>query len=410
MKRNNLSISLFFKSLSDVVMFFFTRIYHIRANIPDEIKNAKEAYLLLANHVGFWDPFVIGYFLRKKPHFVASDAVMKDPVKRFFLTGFKIIPKKKNERDSQVIRNILEHLQNNEAVALFPEATRTWTGETLYIDESIGKLLKLAKVKVITAKTSGMFLFNPRWAYKIRKSGVLIDFEEIATRETIKSLDYIALTDIIRKKLYHNEWDYQKQHHIKIYSNKRAEYLNHTLFFCGNCKSIDGYLAKENVMHCRHCGEKILVDSYGFLQYQSIKTNIADAFKLQTNYFKAYIEDKIKSKCEESFFVEQNMLVYKSENTPNFEFIGKANLHFYADFIEISYHDGKSEVWNFSEIKTLNPQLKERIEMNTNNFSYRFIGEQNGVSGIKWEMAINIVWKFMGEEYKLSTYLKNIIL
>ncbi|MCK5535759.1 MAG: 1-acyl-sn-glycerol-3-phosphate acyltransferase, partial [Bacteroidales bacterium] len=214
-----------FQLLAKIFLFFFTKRFKITADISDEIKNIDEPYILLSNHVGFWDPFVVSNFIKKYPHFVSSDAVMKDPIKRFFLERYKIIPKRKNMRDTQVIRTLLEYIKNGEAVALFPEATRTWTGNTLHIDDSIGKLIKLLNVPVITVKMQGMFLFNPRWAYSTRNAAVNIVYKLMADKEKLSRLSSQEITVLLKADLEHSESEYQKNAQVKIRSNKRAEYL-----------------------------------------------------------------------------------------------------------------------------------------------------------------------------------------
>ena len=40
-----------------------------------------------------------------------------------------------------------------------------------------------------------------------------------------------------------------------------------------------------------------------------------------------------------------------------------------------------------------------------NNESYRLFGGRPGVSALKWEVAVNAIWKKLGQEIKLSPYI-----
>lgn len=402
-----------FQLLAKIFLFFFTKRFKITADISDEIKNIDEPYILLSNHVGFWDPFVVSNFIKKYPHFVSSDAVMKDPIKRFFLERYKIIPKRKNMRDTQVIRTLLEYIKNGEAVALFPEATRTWTGNTLHIDDSIGKLIKLLNVPVITVKMQGMFLFNPRWAYSTRNAAVNIVYKLMADKEKLSRLSSQEITVLLKADLEHSESEYQKNAQVKIRSNKRAEYLNHVLFYCPNCKSFHGFEAKKNTITCKKCNFKITVDKYNILHAMNDKTlpynNIEDAFRFQSQIFTNHIRKQIADKNKQAIFSENDMLIYQSINDSDFKLLGKATLSFYLDKINILFNNQSEKNINLNEILTLDPQLKERIELNTAYEMYRFIGEKPGISGIKWEIATNVVWQNTNQAFKQSSYFKNIL-
>lgn len=404
-------VSIFFRILSIVLMFFFTKIFRIKANISSEIRKLRGPYLLLVNHVGFWDPFVTSYFLNKKPHFVSSDAVLKDPVKRFFLIGFGVIPKKKNVKDTQVIRTMAEYINAGEAVGLFPEGSRTWYGETMGVDDSIGKLAKLLGVPVVTARLKGMFLFNPRWAYKIRKTKVEIDFEIIADKETIKTTSSKDLANNIRKGIYQNEMQWQKTKKHKIHFNRRAEYLNHVLFACPDCGSFVGFKAIQNKMACVNCDFSFEVDVYNFFKLnKDLKiaySDIAEAFDWQKKTFHSFITEKYNENSEEFLFQDKNVLIYEENSKAEFDFLGKAIIKFYTNRIEVEFEKGEKKVFLLSDIATLNPQFHERIEIFYKDKAYRWVGEEKGMAGVKWEMACNTIWQLTKQEYKISSYFKS---
>ena len=98
--------------------------------MPKEVKELKAPYLVLSNHVGFWDPFIAGHFLPPFTHFVASDATFRNKIIRFLLTRLGTIPKKKNMRDTKVIRDIISVIRQGENVGIFPEAVRNWAGSS----------------------------------------------------------------------------------------------------------------------------------------------------------------------------------------------------------------------------------------------------------------------------------------
>lgn len=405
--KNNYKISYGFYLLYKIIFWPFVRIYNIRAELTESVRNIRGPYLVLSNHIGFWDPFLVGYFLKKKPHFISSDAVMRDPVKGFFIKGFGAIPKKKNIRDTKVIRDMADYIAAGEAIGLFPEATRTWTGSTLYIDPSIAKLVKLLKVPVVSARMKGMFLFNPRWSYKVRKGRVVIDYDVIIPAGEIQHLDTEEIYERIKKALRHNETEYQRTEKIRIQSNRRAEYMNHVLFYCPECHSFEGYRAQGNTLTCLHCGTQLHVDKYGFFSHSRSDfpyKNIDQAFALQNTAFESFVKNALEQSDDICLFAENNMNIYQTEGSDDFTLIGNGRIEFYPDRILVKIRQRDDEVLYLENIDTLNAQLYERIEIFSRDKVYRFAGAEKGVSGIRWEIAANIIWRNTGQAYKASKY------
>lgn len=396
-----------FYLLFKTIFWPFVRIYNIRAVLSEGVKNLEGPSLVLANHIGFWDPFIISYFLKKKPHFISSDAVMRDPVKRFFVKGFGAIPKKKNIRDTKVIRDMADYIAASESIGLFPEATRTWTGTTLYIDPSVAKLVKLLKVPVVSAKMKGMFLFNPRWSYNVRKGKVVIDYDVIIQADEIKQLSQEEIYERIKNALRHSETEYQQSEKIRIKSNRRAEYMNHVLFYCPECQSFDGYKAHRNTLTCIHCGSQIFVDRYGFFRHSKNDfpyKNIDQAFAIQKEVFESYIKNALIQDKDKFLFAEDRMNIYRTEGTDDLVQLGTGRIEFHTDRIVMKIGQREDEVLYLENIETLNAQLFERIEIYTRDRAYRFASEEKGVSGIRWEIAANVVWRHIGQDYKASKY------
>lgn len=393
---------------SNIVIFFLQIIYRVKPNIPKEVKQLKKPYLLLANHVGFYDPFFISHFLWRKPHFVSSDAVMKDKVKGFFMRGFGVIPIKKNMNDSQTIRVMKTVVNEGGAIGLFPEGARTWTGETLPIEPSIGKLAKFLNVPIVTAKMKGMFSFNPRWAHTIRRGRVEIDYNLIVSAEEIKELKHEEITRRIKQSLSHSEVAYQRENKIKFHSRFRAEYMNHVLFYCTSCGSFEGFNSNGNQLICSACNAEIFVHQYGFLESKNKLpyNNLEDAFAHQLKAYSKYINAHIEKNTSDAIIEEQNMIVYKENEKGEFTNMGKGSVILFLDRIEIDLPNKATIKLEMDEIQTLNPQFRERIELFYKKTPYRFVGEKPGVSGVKWELACSLIWKSNKQNMKLTPYVK----
>lgn len=400
---------LYIRFIVHIVSFLFTRFFNIRKNMPVEVKKLKSPYLLLSNHIGFWDPFLAGFFLPNYTHFVSSDAAFRNPFFKFFLTRLGTIPKKKNMRDSQVIRNIVTVIKQGENVGLFPEAVRNWAGSSFYIDPSIVKLIKLLKVPVIVSVFKGMNLFNPRWSPKLRKTKVVVDYHLLLTAHDIKNLSEDEIYAKLASTLKHDEVEYQRNHMNIIRSEKRAEYISYTLYVCPECEAIDSFYCKGNDFHCTKCKYSIHIDKYGFFSNNEEGKlyfhNIRDWYSWEEKWLLKYISNLVKSNHKGIIFSDCDSKIYHSVNEKS-EYLGEADVKLFIDKIELDFKDkSKNLELNFDDLKTINPQVSEILEIYYKNEAYRIVGKEKGVSALKWEVALNAIWRLKGQTSKLSSYI-----
>lgn len=401
----------YIRLITFVVFWAFTRYYPIRKSLPREVRKIEGPYLLLSNHVGYWDPFIIGHFLPRFTHFVSSDAAFRTPIAGFFLPRLGVIPKKKNIRDTQVIRDIMHVLEHGEGVGIFPEAVRNWAGKTLPIDPSIGKLVKLLQVPVIVSVSRGMHLFNPRWSKKVRRTHVKIDYQLLFTKSDLLNLTVDEINTEIKTALQHDEIQWQENQKHLIQSNRRAEHINHVLFICPACHAIGSFSAKGNKCNCRKCKYSIFIDNYSFFltisDHRHYFDNIRDWYDWQEQWMTIHLSNLYDENHKAPIFQNDDMSIYCGNDTSPLELMGVASLTLFTDRVEITYDkSNQSEILYLEKLHTINPQVHEKIEIMYDDKIYRAIGIDPGVSGLKWEIAVNVLWKKMGQEYKLSPYIR----
>jgi len=399
----------YIRFLTFLVFAVFTFFFRVKKKLPNEVKKLKPPFIILSNHVGFWDPFIVGHYLPHFTHFVSSDAVFKSRFLSFFLTRLGTIPKKKNVRDTKVIRDILAVINQGENVGLFPEAVRNWAGSSFVIDPSIIKLLKLLKVPVVIATLKGMNLFNPRWAKTLRPTQVEVEYKLLFEKNDISTLSENEMFEQLSKAIEFDEVKHQKKKMNKIYSQNRSEYINHALYACPECKNIDSFRTNKNNFTCSKCSYEIHINKYGFFE-RTIEgelhfDNIRDWYNWQEKWLLDLVKNKLNRKYSDVVFQDANSKIYHSKPEKSLKYIGSANVKLFIDRIELAFDNKESIIFNFNDLQTINPQVNERVEIFYNNEMYRLVGGRNGVSGLKWEVALNAIWKNMGQHYKLSPYI-----
>jgi len=392
-----------------VVIWFFKKQFKISANVPIEVANINEPYLLLANHYGRYDPFIIADFIKKKPNFISSDAILRDPLYGPLFKGLGAIGKKKGMRDSHVIREMKKVIDGGGAIALFPEATRTWSGVTHFIDPSIAKLARLLQVPVVTAKMKGAYAFDPRWARSLRKAKIEIDYSMAISKKQLKELNSEEIMQIINAKLAHDDIAYARAENIEIRSNHKAEYIERLLFICPDCSSIDGFTSVKNNFSCNACGYAIEIDLYGFFKTNGKVhfDNPRDWHNWQNQHFVNLILNQLNAGIKTPFFEATSIEICEADGNGKMAKKGIGTLSFYADKIKITCSGFDKELFH-KDITSLSPQFKERIEMFYQEKAYRFTSTTHQEPGIKWELAINAVWAQTDQKFKLSSYFKHL--
>lgn len=95
-----------------------------REHIPKE-----GPVILCANHISLWDPPLLGSGIERMVNFMAKEELFRIPVLSFLITKFGAFPVKRGAGDRAAIRATLKLLEDGEILGIFPEGTRSKTGE-----------------------------------------------------------------------------------------------------------------------------------------------------------------------------------------------------------------------------------------------------------------------------------------
>lgn len=127
-------------------------------NLPEE-----GAAILCANHISWWDPPLVGCLAwPRRVHFMAKAELFKLPVLNIALPRLHAFPVKRDTADRRAIRTALEVVKNGDLLGLFPEGTRSKTGELLPPQPGIGLIAQKSGSPVIPIAIIGPYrLFKP---------------------------------------------------------------------------------------------------------------------------------------------------------------------------------------------------------------------------------------------------------
>jgi 1-acyl-sn-glycerol-3-phosphate acyltransferase len=118
--------------------------------------------LLISNHQSFLDPCAAGCPTRRHLTFLARKTLFRN---RFFgslIRGCNAIPVDQEGIAKEGLKAILDHLKAGEAVLVFPEGERTFTGKIQPLRPGILMLLKRIDAPIIPIGIAGAFDAWPR--------------------------------------------------------------------------------------------------------------------------------------------------------------------------------------------------------------------------------------------------------
>ncbi len=106
-------------------VFFRWKIYG-RENIPSE-----GVYIICSNHINWFDPPLVGCAVRTGTQvcFMAKGELFNIPVFNYLIKKLGAFPVRRYKADRQAIRHALNTLNERKSLGLFPEGSRSKTGE-----------------------------------------------------------------------------------------------------------------------------------------------------------------------------------------------------------------------------------------------------------------------------------------
>jgi 1-acyl-sn-glycerol-3-phosphate acyltransferase len=120
-------------------------------------------FIVVANHASILDPYLIDWASKERElYFLAKEELFRNPLIGRFMRGCNAVPVKRGVIDETAIKTFHEILDSGKPMGLFPEGTRTLTGETLPGKKGSGMLIYNARVPVIPAYVAGTFECFPK--------------------------------------------------------------------------------------------------------------------------------------------------------------------------------------------------------------------------------------------------------
>lgn len=308
-------------------------------------KGLKPPYIILGNHASMVDFTMMIKAVR--PHPVSWVASIEEfNGREFIFRKMGNIYKRKFTNDVTVVRHILHVLKRNKGiVGMYPEARFSLAGINERLDKALGKLVKAAKVPVVTFMLKGNFIRSPQWnKHPYRKVPVIARMRQIVTREEALTLSAEEIQRRIENEFNYDDYAYQRENGIKIKCKERATNLHKILYQCPNCMKEGSTYSKGTKIWCEECGRVWDMDELGLLHCE----NGEDIFNLVTDWYR-WERENVRNEVRSGnyrFEDEARLELLKSSHE-GFVPVGNVKLtHGYDGFTLNGVIDGKPFFFN----------------------------------------------------------------
>ena len=111
--------------------------------------------ILAINHVSMWDPIVAACGISRPVRYMAKEELFSFPPLGWLLTKLGAFPVKRGQGDMNAIRQSLAILKDGEVLGIFPEGTRSKSGEIQKGMPGMVLLMERSKALIVPIKVYG---------------------------------------------------------------------------------------------------------------------------------------------------------------------------------------------------------------------------------------------------------------
>ncbi len=175
----------------------------------------------------------------------------------------RVLPKKVFVNDMAGIRAIREIVKQGGCVAFSPEGTSSIFGDNQPIVPGTGRFLKAFNIPVYSMALQGSYLTNNKICSDDRLGEVHGELKLLFTKDDIQKLSADEIENIINKEFHHDDYEWNKIHHIKYNSKGRiCTNLQDMCYKCPKCGKEFMMEAEGNHIKCLNCGNGATMDDY----------------------------------------------------------------------------------------------------------------------------------------------------
>lgn len=327
----------------------------------DYHKPRHKTFILISNHTEAFDPGYEMVALKKYVRYVASDHTLRMKMGWVFRLVGGVIIKYRDRPSSVLTSEIIRNLQAGIPVGLHAEGAMSVNGQTGFISEHTGQLVKDSGAALVTYRFVGGYLRKPRWAESPRSGPTIGQFMGEYSPEELSKMSVKEITELIRRDTYVNVYEEQKKNPHEYAGENLAECVERVLYMCPKCKQTGTLHSKCNSLTC-DCGYSVDVGTDGLFHDTgsgNIIDNVLDWDLWQREVWK---EKVLAAKEGECIFSEDGQIVKKVDLKEEAVLSDKATISLYPEKFVVDLCDGSEPiVMEMEKIKQVSLANKDTL-------------------------------------------------
>lgn len=113
--------------------------------------------IVVSNHVNYLDPLAMGAVSPRPLHFMAKKELFANPLFGWILRKVNAFPVRRGQADRRAIRHALDLLAKGNVLAMFPEGTRSQTGQLQQLQRGAALLALKSGAPVVPMFIGGAY-------------------------------------------------------------------------------------------------------------------------------------------------------------------------------------------------------------------------------------------------------------
>jgi 1-acyl-sn-glycerol-3-phosphate acyltransferase len=151
--------------------------------------------LLLCNHQSFIDPPCVTAQLRRPASFLAKSELFDVPVFGKVIPRLNAFPVRQGAGDVGAVRETIKRLKEGHLLTLFPEGSRTETGQMTPLQGGFTLVVRKTEVPIVPVAIDGSFKAWPRGAVLPQRAPVRVQFGPALKVDGMKASEIVPVVD-----------------------------------------------------------------------------------------------------------------------------------------------------------------------------------------------------------------------
>jgi 1-acyl-sn-glycerol-3-phosphate acyltransferase len=137
-----------------IIRALFHLLFRFRTTGSEKVPR-EGPVILASNHISYLDPPVVGIGVWRPGHFMAKEEIFRNPAFRWYITRLNAFPIKRGAADRAALKKTLDMLAEGRMLAIFPEGTRSETGELQEPEMGVGMIAHRSGAQVVPVYITG---------------------------------------------------------------------------------------------------------------------------------------------------------------------------------------------------------------------------------------------------------------